>query len=127
MVATMNYYVIPGVKPIASIDVIIKSNHVIKQFIIRQIKDIMGISGNKIKSSNRIKIVCQARHLLHFILRENTGMTLKEIARTTNNTYSSVFSGLKSIKSDLRYDRYINHVYVKISTELNQFINQSID
>lgn len=93
----MNYIVVPGIKEVFRIQ---SAPKITPEYVIKHVCEYYGIQPEKLKTGNRSKELVDARHVVFYILRRNTNITLKEAGLLFNRDHTTVIHGLEKL-SDL--------------------------
>jgi len=64
---------------------------------ITEVAKITGVSEEEILGKSRLRQICDARHLYFLVLQEN-GFKLAEIARFCERSHATVINGIKSFQ-----------------------------
>ena len=79
---------------------------------IRAVVECTGIHYNKINGRDRHKHIMLARHILRYIIRQNTSLTYKQIGKIAGRSdHSTVVVSVNQIKNWIETDEEIRKLY----------------
>ena len=95
MRAELNYMCVPGIKteyrsecaPVITIDKIIST-----------VCDHLNLTGEEIKGKSRVKEHVYARHLIFYLFRKHTTLTLKSAGELFNRDHTTVLHALNNLQ-----------------------------
>ncbi|OAA31893.1 chromosomal replication initiation protein [Kosmotoga arenicorallina S304] len=100
---------ITGVKPLTDVDRLLKA-----------IEKVLGVSREEIKGTSRTKNVVKARQLFIYMLKQEYGKSVQEIAEIVGKKHSTVIHSVKQIsKSILKDNKYIKGLVAKINNTVS--------
>lgn len=121
------YGTMPSMEQVQSIvkDVVSDSlpTSVVITNIFNAVSDTYGVSVEEIKSANRSANISQARNICMYIIKNVTGITLKEVGTYFGKDHSTVLHSVKRVETAMDNDRNFKNAINNIVREVKSTMN----
>lgn len=101
-------YVIPGLRRSYKFPVTVY-NPDKSEIIMQTVLDYSGVTLKEIMAKNRHRNIVVARHLIMFLMRRYTNVTLKEIGKRFKKDHTSVVHACANVKNLMDSDEVFRH------------------